>query len=610
MDDILKTAKNCRHYAMCKIDFLGSGVCPSGLEKHYVSFYPQGRMDLYAALAEGKIPVTEKCVEIADSCDLCGKCDYQCYFVTEMRPTAVMKGLKALVADHIRRGGKIIRAENEPILAGLKKIVGEDWATADRGIALTYAHDPCPLAAAKMPACVVMPHTKEEIAAVVKWLNKNGMHYAIRGNGSSVMGFVMSSGAVIDLGRMKTIEFDEKNWLVKAGPGVAAFELQQEAVKRGFRVNVAEPAALVCANIMCSGIFSCFSAAYGTAAENVVDAEFVAADGSFFTLNQKSAPNIFAFEKNGAPIPGICTSASVKLHAVMADESAALVPFQTLAEALAFANECAVRRIGIAVGVLGGEYISTFLSPTKKLAAEIKEVFSQTLGIEFLVLVIGDPYAIKSLREMGYHAIDKNLFKTINLGLPALKSAPWLELLNEFSAEKPFSYLGLDMFNDLAEAALSPSPELLTRDVDPELRSFFAELYARPEMTDLVWLNMFRIVSSRMGREKHALALIIYLPMESGLLSAISLRFRQIADKYQLKNDFGFVTPLDGGKRCVFEYDFYLDHTNEAERARMRQAAGEAAAMIEEFAAATGTVRWISHVFGQGFSRMENILYS
>ena len=52
MNDILTTAKNCRHYAMCKIDFLGNGVCPSGLEKHYVSYYPQGRMDLYAALAE------------------------------------------------------------------------------------------------------------------------------------------------------------------------------------------------------------------------------------------------------------------------------------------------------------------------------------------------------------------------------------------------------------------------------------------------------------------------------------------------------------------------------------------------------------------------------
>ena len=47
--EALETAKNCRHYAMCKIDFLGNGVCPSGLEKQYVSFYPEGRMDLYVA---------------------------------------------------------------------------------------------------------------------------------------------------------------------------------------------------------------------------------------------------------------------------------------------------------------------------------------------------------------------------------------------------------------------------------------------------------------------------------------------------------------------------------------------------------------------------------
>ena len=87
MDDVLKIARNCRHYAMCKIDFLGSGICASGLERHYVSFYPEGRMDLYAALMEGQVPVTEKCVEIAESCDLCGKCDYQCYFVTELRPS-------------------------------------------------------------------------------------------------------------------------------------------------------------------------------------------------------------------------------------------------------------------------------------------------------------------------------------------------------------------------------------------------------------------------------------------------------------------------------------------------------------------------------------------
>ena len=143
---------------------------------------------------------------------------------------------------------------------------------------------PMPMIPARSPsrACPLMSSCRvpaAEISAVVKFLNRHKIPYAVRGNGSSVMGFVMSAGAVIDLGRMKTIVFDEKNWLVQVGAGVAAFDLQKAAVERGFRVNVAEPAALVCANIMCSGIFSTFSASYGTAADNYIDAEFVGPDG-------------------------------------------------------------------------------------------------------------------------------------------------------------------------------------------------------------------------------------------------------------------------------------------------------------------------------------------
>ena len=72
------------------------------------------------------------------------------------------------------------------------------------------------------------------------------MPYAVRGNGSSVIGRVMSEGLVIDMNRMKGIRFDEKNWCVYAESGVSAFELQREAVKKGYRINTAEPSALIC----------------------------------------------------------------------------------------------------------------------------------------------------------------------------------------------------------------------------------------------------------------------------------------------------------------------------------------------------------------------------
>ena len=149
---------------------------------------------------------------------------------------------------------------------------------------------------------------------------------------------------------------------------------------------------------------------------------------------------------------------------------------------------------------------------------------------------------------MGLPFIDQRLFRTLNLGLPSLRSAPWLDLVAELSAEEPFAYLKVEGFAEIAEAALAPSPAQLVRDVDPELRPFFEEVYARPEMTDLVWLNMFRIVSSRMGRDGHFLIFIIYLPLESALLEEMSRQFRRIADRHGIRNELGFITPIDGWK--------------------------------------------------------------
>ena len=150
--------------------------------------------------------------------------------------------------------------------------MGNDWATNDEGITVTYSHDLSAISEPKMPDYVVMPNTKEEIASLVKLCKKNNIPYTMRGNGQNLLGFAVHEGVIIDLNRMKTIEFDEKNWLVKVGPGIAAFDLQKQAQKRGYRINAAEPAALLCANIMCSGIMSTFSTTYGINADNFINA--------------------------------------------------------------------------------------------------------------------------------------------------------------------------------------------------------------------------------------------------------------------------------------------------------------------------------------------------
>ena len=605
-----KTASYCRHYAMCKIDFLGTGLCSSGAKKPFVSYYPQGRMDLYAALLEGRIPVTRKAVEIADDCDLCGICDRQCHFVTGLRPMEVMHALKQYVEEH--REQVTDHSTHDEVFNELATITGDKWCSTDPAICIAYANDPSPATEETIPSCVVLPGSEEEVAAIMKVCQRYGMDFAVRGNGSSVMGFVMSRDLVIDMSRMKHIEIDEERGLVKAGAGVSAFELQQAVRDKAYRVQAAEPSALVVANLMCSGIFSTYSHAYGMGAQNVIDARFVDPTGAIFRMGSRSAPNIFAYEKGGAPSPGICTEVSFKLYPRLPDERGFLVPFPALGDALSFLREIGQRRIGLAAGLLGGEYLATFLSPSSQLAKEIKGVMQDDFGIAYMVQMIGDQYNERTVRDMGYPVISQRVFRTLVLSLSELRDNEVLDHLKEMMpGSSLYEMLADEEMEPLIETALQPDPKKLSKVVPEDLRVFYARLYDRPELTDLVWLNDFRIISSRMGREKHVVAWIVYVPLDKPeVIAEINSEFKRIGDSWQVKNDYGFITPLDFGKRAVFEYDYYLDQHDPQEKTHMLQAMKETAEMIETYSEQYDAVRWIKYTLYQGFARMENLLYT
>ena len=610
-DKVKATAAQCRHYAMCKIDYLATGLCPSGPEKHFVTFYPQGRMDLYRGLAEGRIPVTEALAESADTCTLCGVCDPQCHFVTGMQPTAVMRALKDYVEDHRREKGEVVRTAEDDGLRRIREIVGRDWATNDPAVLWTYADDPFPLAGPQTPRYVVLPGSRDEVAAVVRLANELGLPFAIRGNGGSVFGFVFSDGIVLDMNRMRRIDLDLENWCAAVEPGVTSFELQQEAWRHGLRVNAAEPAATVCGNIVCTGTFSTWSNVYGTAADNFVDMEFVGRDGTIFRLNDKQAPNHFAFDHRVVPSPGICTKAWVKLHPMTEDEEGLLVPFEGFDEAVRFARDLGQRRIGLAVAVLGAHYIATFLTPDEGLAGKVKAALPEVLGINYVVFAIADEYGRDAIRKMAPHVIDASLLRLLMLGLPGLVEPRWLEFVRGWEGrERPYELLCRPDMRPLVEAALQPSPETIGEAVPESLRPFYRELYARPEMTDMVWLNMHRIVSARMSRRKHMFAFLVYVPPDRlDVVHEVLDGFARVAGKHGIDHDFGFLTPMDLGKRAILEYDYYIDHTDAAERDKIAAAMPELDPWLDTLAARVPGVLSLKYVFSQGCSRKDNFLY-
>ena len=621
------TAAQCRHYSMCKIDYLGTGLCPAGAENHFTAYYPQGRMDLVKAVAAGTLPVTQRLVDIADTCTLCGICDLQCHFISELRPIPVMKELKKHVKEHLAAGKPVLPefddktlSKNDPLLMELREITGPRWASNDPAITTPYFSDPCPVTIPRLPRAAVLPQSVAEVEGIVRLANKYKVPFMVRGNGSSVMGFVMTTGILIDTQRMKTMDFDADNWRVTVGAGISAFDLQQEAVARGYRVNVAEPAALVCANLMCSGIMSLFSTTCGTLDDGYVDAEFVSPQGNRFRLKDQRQPDMYRFAREDRPLAGICTSVEMKLYPMTADEEGFLVPVESLQEALILVRELSIRRIGFGLGVLGADYIAAFMSPAATLARTVKEFTEHTLGAPFMVMVLGDAKDRAAVAGMNRTILSNDLFRTLMLGLPNLAPVSGeghdtltdiLQPLGDADGQPLSHLLGRNDLQPLIEAALQPSPETHAGAVPEDLQADYTRLYARPEMTDLVWLNMFRILSTRMGREKHLLPLIIYVPLDKPeAIGTLVNGLKKIADSLNLKNDFGFVSPLDLGKRAFLEYDFYLDQNDPDEIDRSRRALAEAAVLIEKTSAAVTGVQWIRYTLNQGCCRKENLLYT
>jgi hypothetical protein len=612
-EEAARLSSHCRHYAMCKIDFLGTGLCPSGPRRHYVSYYPQGRMDICSALAQELIPLTHALVDIADTCTLCGICDKQCHFVTGMRPTVAMKALKAHVEGWLKEGRPIEAVRDDAFLKGLRDIVGEEWATNDPAILVAYANDPFPLKEMQMPGYVVLPSTRQEVARIVRLANEFSLHYTVRGNGASVFGLVFSDGLIMDMNRMKAITIDRENWVAIADAGATAFEVQAAAYKQGFRVNTAEPAATLCGNILCTGIFSTWSTAYGVAADNLVNAEFVNSRGHTFSLADEKTPNPFAYRHQAMmPPSAICTRAYVRMYPTTQDEEGLLVPFPGLEEATAFARELGKRRIGLALAVLGEHYLSTFMTPSVELANRVKKNLAGDLGIGAMVFMVGDRYARAAVKTMAPVTIDNRLFRMFALGLPNLGKDQWTDLLRGFDGDRyPYEVLFREEMVPLLETILDPSPETLASALDEDLREFYAELYSRPEMTDLLWLNMFRIVSSRMGRHKHVFAFIIFASLDRiELFSELNTLLKEVGDRHGIDNAYGFLTPIDFGKRAVFEYDYYLDQTDRSDAERMGRALAELEPMLERLGAGTGNFITLPYILNQGCARKEHFLYS
>jgi len=64
-------------------------------------------------------------------------------------------------------------------------------------------------------------------------------------------------------------------------------------------------------------------------------------------------------------------------------------------------------------------------------------------------------------------------------------------------------------------------------------------------------------------------AFLVYVPTDRlDVIHEVIGGFGRVAGEHGLDHDFGFLTPMDLGKRAILEYDYYIDHTDPLRRTR------------------------------------------
>jgi|GEM_PF-154210 len=578
LKEAVAIAQKGTHCGMCRIDFLGTGLCPSGKKHGYLAYWPQGRMELVKHLSEGRIKPTEKLREIANSCTLCGICDKQCNFTTQLRPEKVARALKDYV--NALDASEFQSIPEDDILRGLREIVGEAWASNDPSIIASYIKSILPpdlKPEMERKYYIVLPETTEQVSTIIKFANAHNIPYMARSGGTTcsvtaptvlTKAFSLDYGIVIDLLRLKKLEIHPESATAVVGAGITTFELQKAAYTHKLRACVAEAGAHYCSNIATTGIISTWGNNYGSFADNFVTVTIVDDTGTIKNHSDVTIANPYAAETGFANVTlitsKIITESVVKLHPIFDDEVAVFVPFTELKDALHMLVTLGKRKVGLSLAILSAKYLAEFLSPTPQITKDFEEICKNYLKLNWVVSVIGTKDDQNIVEGMTEYTMDQSLMKSLILGAPrfsVLKNSEFLKILSE--EDDPLKALFAGPMRKHLEKSLDPSPEQIANAYDKDLQSFFKKVYAKPEMTDVVWLHAFRILPTRMLRQRMFMGPggSIWTGDIDRMLEWIQM-FADVGEKYHLEHSLGFITPLDSGNFAYMEYDYFYDHND------------------------------------------------
>ena len=227
---------------------------------------------------------------------------------------------------------KLSRTVDDRIIAELKAIVGEKNVTTTSMDKILYCHDMAPLpkeaglAFNNVPDVIVRPETTKQIAGVVALAYKHGIPVVPRGSASWGLGGCMptAGGIILDMASKmkKVVEINEEDMYVKVQAGCTWKNLLEACMKKGYIIGSypsSFPSGTIGAWYSTNGM-GIGSYKYGSARENVLNAEVIVDDGSIVTTgwddmgSYRASFNLNQFFSGAEGTLGFIATFTMRIH--------------------------------------------------------------------------------------------------------------------------------------------------------------------------------------------------------------------------------------------------------------------------------------------------------
>ncbi|WP_091068042.1 FAD-dependent oxidoreductase [Micromonospora humi] len=174
-------------------------------------------------------------------------------------------------------------------------------------------------AVSRRPLAVLRCAGAADVQAGVRAAREDGLPLSVRGGGHDWAGrALVDGGLTLDLSPMRQVSVDPATAVATVAGGATSADVAAAAQRAGLVAVTGTAGSVGMAGLTLGGGYGPLSGRFGLAADNLLSADVVLADGTLVTVDEEHDPELLWALRGGGGNFGVVTTMRIRLHAVPA----------------------------------------------------------------------------------------------------------------------------------------------------------------------------------------------------------------------------------------------------------------------------------------------------